>query len=250
MRRYAGPVNDTRSVIVAAVRTPFGRARRRAREVRGDAARRDRDQGGARAHRPRAERARVRDHGPGAAGRRRPGAGAAGGGRRGAADRDAGGHDQQGLRVVDPRDRDRRRDDPRRRARVHRHRRHGVDVERAVPAEEGALRLPARQRRADRLDGLRRAHVDVRRAAHGSAELEGRARARHLARGAGRVGVSARTSARPTRRTAAASTTRSSRSATSPRTRASAATRRSRSSPSSSRSSIRRGRRPPATRRA
>ena len=35
-----------------------------------------------------------------------------------------------------------------------RHGRDGVDVERAVPAEEGALRLPARERRADRLDDL------------------------------------------------------------------------------------------------
>ena len=89
---------------------------------------------------------------------------------RGPADRDARGHDQQGVRLVDSRDRDRRRDDPRGRPRVRRHRRHGVDVERAVPAQEGALRLPARQRRADRLDGLRRPHVDVRRAAHGAAE--------------------------------------------------------------------------------
>ena len=45
--------------------------------------------------------------------------------------------------------------------RVRRHGRDGVDVERALPAQEGALRLPARQRRADRLDGLRRAHVDA-----------------------------------------------------------------------------------------
>ena len=35
---------------------------------------------------------------------------------------------------------------------------------------------------ADRLDGLRWAHVDVRRAAHGAAELEGRARAAFRAR--------------------------------------------------------------------
>ena len=40
-----------------------------------------------------------------------------------------------------------------------RHGRHGVDVERAVPAEEGSVRLSARRRRADRLDGARRAHV-------------------------------------------------------------------------------------------
>ena len=49
----------------------------------------------------------------------------------GPADRDARRHDQQGLRLVDPRGRDRRLDDPRRRRRARRHRRHGVDVERA-----------------------------------------------------------------------------------------------------------------------
>ena len=163
-------------------------ARRRARRLRGDRARRDRDPGSARADRRRAARAAVRDHGPGAAGRRRPGARAPGGDRRRAAEGDAGRHDQQGLRVVDPRDRDRRLDDPRRRRRRRRHRRDGVDVERAVPPQEGALRLPPRERRADRLDGLRRPHVDLRRAAHGRAELEGRARARDLARGAGRMG--------------------------------------------------------------
>ena len=84
---------------------------------------------------------------------------------------------------------DRRRDDPCRRPRGDRHRRHGVDVERALLAEEGALRLPARPRGADRLDGLRRAHVDVRPAAHGAAEPQVVPRARDLARGAGRLGA-------------------------------------------------------------
>ena len=53
----------------------------------------------------------------------------------------------------------------------------------------------------DRLDGVGRAHVDVRRAAHGSAELQRRARARHLARAAGRVGraLAAARSRRPGR---------------------------------------------------
>ena len=108
-------------------------ARRRPRGLPGDRARRDRDRGRARADRGRAARAAVRDHGPGAAGRRRAGAGAPGGDRRRPADRDARRHDQQGLRLVDPRDRDRRLDDPRRRRRRRRHGRHGVDVERAVP---------------------------------------------------------------------------------------------------------------------
>ena len=56
-------------------------------------------------------------------------------------------------------------------------------------AREGAVRLPARGRVADRPDDLRRARVDLRRAAHGRAGVVRRARARHLARGAGRVGV-------------------------------------------------------------
>ena len=46
-----------------------------------------------------------------------------------------------------------------------------------------------RPRRADRLDDLRRAHRRVRPAAHGAAQLDGLARARHQPRGAGRVGV-------------------------------------------------------------
>ena len=148
-----------------------------------------------------------------------------------------GGHDQQGLRVVDPRDRDRRPDDPRRRARARRHGRHGVDVERAVPPPEGALRISPRKRRGRRPHGLRRADVVVRRAAHGRAGVARLARARHHARGAGRVGVPLAPARgrgagrRPLRRT------RSSPSATSPRTRASAATRRSRGSPRCSRSS-------------
>ncbi len=137
-------------------------ARRRPRRPPGDGARLDRDPRRARARRCRAGRGRVRAHGPGAPGGRRAGAGAAGGDRRRAADRDARGHDQQGLRVVDPRRRDRRPDDPRRRPRGDRHGRHGVDVERAVPAAQGPLRLPDGQRRADRLDDLRRAHRRVR----------------------------------------------------------------------------------------
>ena len=115
--------------------------------------------------------------------------GAPGRDRRRAAEGDAGGHDQQGLRLVDPRRPDRRHDDPRRRPRGDRHGRDGVDVERAVPAQEGALRLPARPRRADRLDDLRRPHRRLRLAAHGAAQLDGLPRARHQPRGAGRVGV-------------------------------------------------------------
>ena len=84
-----------------------------------------------------------------------------------------------------------------------------------------------------------------------AAELEGRARARHLARGAGRLGGALARSARPPRRTPAASTTRSSPVGdVDGRRERSAATRRSRSSRRSSRCSTRRGRPRPATRRA
>ena len=104
--------------------------------------------------------------------RRRPGARAAGGGRRGAADRDAGGHDQQGVRVLDPRDRDRRRDDPRRRLEF--------IVTGGMESMTNAPYLLKKARFGYRLgdgelidlDGLRRADVDLRRAAHGRAGLE------------------------------------------------------------------------------
>ena len=51
------------------------------------------------------------------------------------------------------------------------------------------VRIPARQRRGRRPHGLRRAHLDLRRAAHGAAGVEGLSRARDLARGSGRVGL-------------------------------------------------------------
>ena len=85
--------------------------------------------------------------------------------------------------------------------------------------QEGALRLPPRQRRAARLDGLRRAHIDLRRAAHGRAELAS-SRASSASRARSRTpGPCARTSAPRPRRTQAGSTTRSFRSATSTPTR-------------------------------
>ena len=178
-----------RSVIVSAVRTPFGKLGGalkdyEAPKLGAHVIRAALEQGG-----PRAERDRVRDHGRGAPGRRRPGARAAGGDRRRAAEGAPRGHDQQGVRLVDPRGADRRRDDPLGRPPRGRHRRDGVDVERAVPAEEGALRLQARQRRADRPHGLRRADVQLRQQAHGRAGVVRLARARDLPRGPGRVGA-------------------------------------------------------------
>ncbi len=216
-----------------AVRSPW----RRAGVPSGHRARCDRDPHSTRTRGARAGRGGVRDHGPGAPGRSRPGAGATGG----SGGRDPEGspvrHDQQGVRVVDPRDRDRRPHDSGRRARARRHRRHGVDVERAVPAAEGPLRISPRKRRGRRPRGLRRTDVVLRRAAHGGAGI-GSSRASSGSRARSRTnGRTARTSVRPRRRTQAVSTTRSSPSATSSRTRASVATRRSRGSPRCSRSS-------------
>ena len=102
--------------------------------VPGDRARFDRHPCRARACRARSGGGRVRHHGPGAPGGRGPGPGTPGGDRGGDPEGGPGGHDQQGVRVVDPRDRDRRPDDPGGRERARRHRRHGVDVQRALPA--------------------------------------------------------------------------------------------------------------------
>ena len=107
----------TRSVIVSAVRTPFGKLGGGLAGVpRRPSSARSRSRAGARARR-RSRTSEVEyvimgqvlQAGAG------PGARAPGGDRRRAAEGDAGGHDQQGLRLVDPRRPDRRPDDPRRR---------------------------------------------------------------------------------------------------------------------------------------
>ena len=151
-----------RSVIVSAVRTPFAQARRRAGRQGGDRTRRDRDPRSARPRRLEGRRGRVRDHGPGAPGRRRPGARAAGGGRGGTSDRACPPTRSTRSAPQRPRRADRRPDDPRRRPQRRRRGRHGVDVERALHPEEGALRLPAGRRRADRPDDPRRADLELR----------------------------------------------------------------------------------------
>ena len=131
---------------------------------------------------------------------------------------------------LDSRGRDRRLDDPRRR-------RPGVvagGMESMSNAPyilgQGTVRIPARGRRAHRLDGRRRAHVLLRRQAHGRAGLVRLPGARDHARGAGRVRAPLAPARGERDRQRAASPTRSSRSATSTPTRRRAATRRSRSS--------------------
>ncbi len=86
-------------------------------------------------------------------------------------------------------------------------------------------------RRGARPHGLRRTPVHLRRPPHGGAGVARLARARASAARTRTRGPRARTSAPPPPRTRAASTTRSSPSGTSPPTRACGATRRSRSWP-------------------
>ena len=114
--------------------------------------RRHRHQGRAGARRRGARAGRARRDGPGAAGRRGPDPLAPGADQGGHPEGGLVGDDQQGLRLGHPRGRDDRRGDPRRRPRGGGRRRHGVDVAGAVPAAEGALRLPhgRRARRSTR----------------------------------------------------------------------------------------------------
>ena len=133
-RRVVRALMAARSVIVSAVRTPFGKlggglAAYEATELGAIAIKAALDRIGIEPHEPQyVIMGQVLQAGAGQAPARQAAIGA------GPADGDAGRHDQQGVRVVDPRDRDRRLDDPRGRRRRRRHRRHGVDDERAVPA--------------------------------------------------------------------------------------------------------------------
>ena len=167
---------------------PVRQARRRPRRHARDGARLDRRLCRARARRGRIRRRRLRRHRAGA-----PGGGGAGAGPTG---RDRGGDSEEvpadtinkvcasSIRAIEIADLMVRAGRPRRR----RHGRDGVDVERAVPPSQGAVRVPARERRGSRPHGLRRAHVDLRRRPHGRAGLAGGTRARDLPRGPGRVG--------------------------------------------------------------
>ena len=64
---------------------------------------------------------------------------------------------------------------------------HGVDVERSLPAEAGALRFPHGRRQGARRHGPRRAYQPVHRQAHGRGGGRGRRRARDHARRHGQV---------------------------------------------------------------
>ena len=166
------------------------------------------------------------------------------------------GDDQQGLRVGHAGGRAARHRDPRRRRRGRPRRRHGVDVERPLPARGRPLR-PADGRR----HGARRDARATASRARGAASTWRRRRPRSPPSSRSRArtwiaGRCARTSARSPRSTTAGWRRRSSRSrcprarptSSSSRTRRRAATRRSRRSRSCRRSSSRTARTPPATR--
>ncbi len=129
-------------VIVGAARTPMGGFHGRFRAAGGERSRRGRDQGRRRARRHQARRRAGSDHGQRAS--RRPGAGAGAPGvdqgRPSACDRlyDS----QQDVRLGDEGGDARARSHRRGHQRHHGRRRNGVDDQRAVPAAEGARRLP------------------------------------------------------------------------------------------------------------
>ena len=145
------------SVIVAGARTPIGRLLGglkdlAATDLGGVAIKGALEKSGV-ARRP----GRLRDHGPGAAGRRRPDPGSPGRGQGRHPDgRVPATHHQQGVPVGRQRDRARRPADPRRRVRGRRRRRHGVDDQRAAPDDEVARGLQVRRRHGARPHGVRR----------------------------------------------------------------------------------------------
>ena len=142
VRSRSAPVH----VIVAGARTPMGRLLGGLKDFSGA------DLGGvaikARAGAGRGHRrpGRLRDHGPGAAGRRRPDHRPPGRGQGRHPDGRAGADHQQGLPVRPRRHRAGRPADPRRRVRDRRRRRHGVDDQRPAPAAEVARGLQVRRR--------------------------------------------------------------------------------------------------------
>ena len=177
-------------------------ARRRPQGPCRDRARRDRDPRGARAQRARGQRGRLRDHGPGAAGRRRA--------RRPRARR----RSARGCRSRCPSDTINKvcassiraveiADSMIRAGDVEVVVTGGMESMSNAPYALPKARFGYKMGDGDarRPDDLGRAALDVRRAAHGAAGGARRARARHLARGAGRAGRCARTSARRRRRT-------------------------------------------------
>ena len=166
-----------KTVILSAARTPIGKLGGGLASLDATSLGATRDHRGAGAGRGRARRGPARRHGTGAAGR--AGADPVAPGTDQGRDPEGGllGDDQQGLRVRDPRRRDDRRVGPRGRPRHRGRGRHGVDVERALSAQAGAVRLPDGRRQDARRDGQRRADEPVQRPADVRRGDRGRRRA-------------------------------------------------------------------------
>ena len=195
--------------LVSAARTPIGKFGGALVAVPATELGGGRDPRGGGAVRPPVGRAGRRGHhGPGPAGRRGPGPGAPGAARRGPRRHDLGDDDQPRLRLGPQGDHVLRGLDQGGRRRGVRRGRHGVDEQRAVPAAQGALRLPARQRRRSRTRGARRAVVRDRGLPHGHPRGARGDQGPRVARGPGRVRATRATGGPSTRSTPAGSTPR------------------------------------------
>ena len=134
------------SVIVAGARTPMGRLLGSLKGFSGAELGGPGDQGRAQPGRRGARPGRLRDHGPGPTGRRRPDHRTSGCRQGRHPDDRSRDHDQQGLPLRPGCHRARRPADPRRRVRDRRGRRHGVDDPGAAPAAEEPRGLQVRRR--------------------------------------------------------------------------------------------------------
>ncbi len=177
-RSLRRPVRMPKSVILATARTPFGKMGGALCLARRHRPRRPRDRRRPRALRRRARAGRAGRLRPGPAGR--PGPDPLAPGPDQGRDPEGGSlrDDQQGLRLRHALGRAARPGDPRRRRRGRRRRRHGVDVERPLPAARRPLRLPDGRRQGARRDDPRRPHQPLHRQADDQRGERGRQRAR------------------------------------------------------------------------
>ena len=130
---------------------------------------------------------RLRAHGPGDSGRPGPDHGPPGRGQGRDPDVRSGQHHQQGLPVGTQHDLPGRPDDPRRRGRHRRGRRHGVDDPGALPPAGRPCGLPHRRRGARRLHDVRRPHRRLRPHRHGTVDRAAQPEDRHLPGAPGRL---------------------------------------------------------------
>ena len=130
---------------------------------------------------------RLRADGPGHPGRAGPDHGPPGRGEGRDPDDGSGQHHQQGLPLGSQHDLPGRPDDPGRRRRDRRGRRHGVDDAGPPPSAGRPCRVPDRGRHAGRLHDVRRPHRLLRPHRHGPLDRAAQRQGRDLARAAGRV---------------------------------------------------------------